>query len=285
MRRHLTFRCENATLVGTLDDAQGEVGLLIVSGGNEVRAGAWNGQALLAARLAARGVPVFRFDRRGVGDSEGDNAGFRQSAPDIVAAAGAFRTAAPGVRRVVAWGNCDAASALMLGSGLGLDGLILSNPWTYDPPPEQAGNTETPSGAALRAHYLRRLRDPAALLRVLRGNVSLGGLVRSLLGMARPTKLTALAREIAGGLAEFRGPAIILLAGRDRTAQAFRSGWPARDRRLAVHAEGSHSFVELEARKWLENNIYHFITSEFTGNVQGAAVDDVKWSDHGSAHG
>ena len=60
------------TLFGTLDKAPGKTGLLIVSGGNEIRIGAHRGMALLAQRLAARrdsGVPLRpagnrRFDGR-----------------------------------------------------------------------------------------------------------------------------------------------------------------------------------------------------------------------------
>jgi len=44
-RRHLTFTCKGEPLAGTLDDAPGKVGLLIVTGGNEIRAGAFSGQA------------------------------------------------------------------------------------------------------------------------------------------------------------------------------------------------------------------------------------------------
>ncbi len=124
-RRHLTFECEGSALVGTIDEAEGFAGLLIVSGGNELRSGAWSGQARLAARIAAQGFPVFRYDRRGVGDSEGGNGEFRSSGPDIAAALAAFRNAAPQVDRVVAFGNCDAASALMLTRGAGFDALIL----------------------------------------------------------------------------------------------------------------------------------------------------------------
>ena len=72
IRRHVSFACEGDTLVGTLDGpaegAAASTGLLLVTGGNETRAGAFSGQARLAVRLAAAGYPVWRFDRRGVGD-------------------------------------------------------------------------------------------------------------------------------------------------------------------------------------------------------------------------
>ena len=49
MRELISFPCEGDTLAGTLDDAPGATGLLIVSGGNEIRCGAHRGMALLAA--------------------------------------------------------------------------------------------------------------------------------------------------------------------------------------------------------------------------------------------
>lgn len=248
MRRiHLTFPCEGATLVGTLDAAPGETGLLIVTGGNELRSGPWASQAMLAARLAAAGHPVFRYDRRGVGDSSGPNLGFREEAADIAAALAAFREAAPQLTRIAAWGNCDAASALMLTGGAGCDGLILSNPWTIED-----DNNEAPP-EAIRAHYTRRLRDPRALLRLLSGKVSLRSLFASLRSALRPTPPpSSLAQDMAAGLARFAGPVAILLAERDRTAQAFKSGWPANDQRVLTCPGASHSFVEPAAREWLD---------------------------------
>ena len=140
MRGIVSFPCEGETLLGTLDAADGSTGVLIVSGGNEVRAGAHRAMAMLAEQLALRDVPVFRFDRRGVGDSGGENGGWESSAPDITAAAAAFRAEQPQLRRVVGFGNCDAATALALfGRAAGVEALVLANPWAGDddplPPP------------------------------------------------------------------------------------------------------------------------------------------------------
>src|SRR3546814_21149723 len=107
-----------------------DTGLLIVSGGNELRSGAHRGMAKLAARLARDGFPVFRFDRRGVCDSEGENGGFLSSGPDIADAVAAFLRASPGLRRIVPLGNWDGATALAhFPVGEEMSALLLANPW------------------------------------------------------------------------------------------------------------------------------------------------------------
>jgi exosortase A-associated hydrolase 1 len=253
-RRHLTFPCEGATLVGTLDtpDHGGAAasGLLLVSGGNELRCGAWAGQAQLAARIAAAGFPVFRFDRRGVGDSDGPNLGFRESARDIAAALAAFRAACPQLARVAGLGNCDAASALMLAQGAGLDSLLLSNPWTIEQ------DDAAPPPAAIRDHYRRRLADPAAFRRLLSGKVSLRSLFSSLRSAARkPPEPTTLAQDMARGIAGFAGPVTFLVAERDRTAQTFLAAWDQADPRIRRCPDASHSYVEAQARDWLADRV------------------------------
>lgn len=247
MRRHFAFRCEGSRLMATLDEAGGRTGLLLVSGGNEVRAGAWNGQARLAAHVAAQGHPVMRFDRRGVGDSEGENREFRSSAADLAAALAAFRRECPQVTGVVGFGNCDAASALMLTGGAGFDALVLSNPWTI----EDRG-AEAPA-EVVRAHYRRRLADPAAIRRLLTGNVSPGKLLRGLAAALRSTSggPAGLAAEAAQGLMTFNGPVRFLIAGRDRTGLAFLANWDKADPRIRTCADATHSYVETEAREWL----------------------------------
>jgi exosortase A-associated hydrolase 1 len=251
-----TFACGSRTLVGTLDIAPGRTGLLIVSGGNEIRSGAFGGQADMAARIARAGFPVFRFDRRGIGDSEGENRGFRHAAKDIAAALDAFRAMAPQITRVVALGNCDAASALMLAGGAGCDGLILSNPWTIEQDAATGAADDTPPPAAIRSRYLEKLKNPREVIRLVSGGVNLrklaGGLIRALTPQPPPSSL---AQEMAAGLASFTGPVRILLATADRTAQVFEAAWDAADPRILRCQGAGHAYVAPEHRDWLEAQI------------------------------
>ncbi|MEQ5786526.1 hydrolase 1, exosortase A system-associated [Erythrobacter sp. NFXS35] len=255
-RLPLSFGCGQLHLAATLDTAPGTTGLLIVSGGNEIRSGAFSGQAHLAARIARAGFPVFRFDRRGVGDSEGENRGFRHSAKDIAAAIEAFRAITPNVTRVVAFGNCDAASALMLAGGEGLAGLVLSNPWTIEQEADGEPADTAPPPAAIRARYLEKLKNPREVARLLGGGVNLGklarGLIRSVAAAGEPSDL---AKEMREGLARFDGDVRILLATADRTAQVFAAAWDASDPRIRRCEGAGHAYVEPEHRDWLQAQI------------------------------
>jgi len=254
----MTFPCAGETLFGTLDEAPGRTGLLIVSGGNEIRIGAHRGMALLAQKLAARGVPVFRFDRRGIGDSTGENAGFRSSCPDIGCAAATF-SAETGIERLVAFGNCDAATALALfGPTAGIDRLILANPWVIE------AADDLPPAAAIRARYAEKLADPREWLRLARGGVNLRKLAGGLVKVAQtPSQVeNGLATQFATALAASQIDTTILLAARDNTAIAFRDAWE-RPEFKALRAgvavmtcdTASHSFAGTTDAVWLEEQI------------------------------
>lgn len=264
IRKHVSFVCEGQQLVGSLDMAAGRTGLLIVSGGNELRSGPWSSQAQIAAKASLAGFPVFRFDRRGTGDSEGDNRGFNNAAADISAAINAFLAHLPTLKRIVAFGNCDAASALMLSGGEGFAAMVLANPWTFEPEPEPAAEPDhdpEPAQPAslpsvLRRHYRKRLSNPRALWRLLTGKVQLRPMATSLVKALNPEPApTSLAQQMAAGLARFDGPSAILLAENDRTAQAFLTHWDQADPRLRICPDASHSFVEPQARIWLQGQI------------------------------
>ncbi|MEO9133067.1 MAG: hydrolase 1, exosortase A system-associated [Sphingomonas sp.] len=238
-------------MVGTLDTSDGSTGLLIVSGGNEVRVGAHRGMASLAARLAAGGTPVFRYDRRGIGDSSGENRGFLESAPDIAAAAATF-AAETGIRRMVAFGNCDAATALAFFHGVaGIDSLVLANPWVV----ESGG--DLPPAAAIRARYAERLRDPRTLGRLLRGGINLRKLSSGLSKVfaEKSEADTALTERFIAALDGSATPATIILASRDATALAFMDAIKAVKINADIHRldTGSHSFAREPDQAALES--------------------------------
>jgi exosortase A-associated hydrolase 1 len=253
MRKLIAFPCVGATLVGSLDEAAGSTGLLIVSGGSEIRCGAHRGMALLGQQLAEAGYPVFRYDRRGVGDSTGENLGWRESAPDIAAAAATFSAEVPQLRRLVAFGNCDAATALALFHRVAaIDALVLANPWAV----EQTDSL--PPAAAIRARYAERLRDPHEWRRLLTGGVSLRKLASGLWKISADDseESSGLATELIAALGNASLPVTLLLAERDNTAIAFASAWQhatALPARYSVERRdtASHSFASPEDKAWL----------------------------------
>src|SRR4051794_26243073 len=205
MRRLLSFDCEGAALGASLDSADGSTGLLIVTGGTQTRIGSHRMFERLAAALAAAGWPCPRFDRRGVGDSEGEDPDFRGNGPDLAAAAAAFRREQPQLTRLLGFGLCDGASALALhGKAAGLDGHILVNPWFVE---AEAGE---PAAAAIRARYKDQLTSLAGWKRLLSGSISYRKLLK---GIARivASRPSSLAGEIAAAMVKARLPAQLVL--------------------------------------------------------------------------
>lgn len=258
MRRPLSFALDRARLAATLDEGPRDTGLLIVTGGVQSRIGAHRGFAQLASAVAAQAFPVFRFDRRGIGDSEGEDPGFGASGPDIIAAATEFRRLCPQLRRIVGFGLCDAASALALfHADAGIDALLLANPWVVEP------TSVLPPPAAIRRRYAERLTSRRGWSQLLRGSVDLRKAARGLLAAAA-SRESGLARRVADALAAGGAPVTILLASGDATAIAFESEYRkpifARLRasgRALVETlpSGSHSFARPEEGAWLARTV------------------------------
>lgn len=223
MRRLLTFPCEAATLGATLDAGGGTVGLLMVTGGSQARIGSHRMYERLTKVLSEQGISSLRFDRRGIGDSEGEDPGYRGSLPDLTAAIAAFRREAPGIERLFGFGLCDGATALVLhGDAIGLDGVILVNPWLVE------AGADAPPAAAVRAHYKERLLSLEGWKRLLSGAVDMRKLWRGIARLFRPEDAT-LATETATALRRHRLPAYVILAAGDATAIAARSAMKSHD--------------------------------------------------------
>jgi exosortase A-associated hydrolase 1 len=236
LRDVISLSCEGEHLLATIDGPpDATIGWLFVIGGSQTRVGPHRLYERLAARLAEAGQAVIRFDRRGIGDSSGIDAGYLESGLDIRAAMGALRENFPKLRSILGFGLCDGASAIAMVAPA-LSGAVLANPWVVEPV------DDLPPAAAIRGHYRRRLLDPHAWLRLLRGGVDLGKLVRGL-KRSRAREDDSLARRFADGMPK---ASWIVLAEGDGTAQAFASAWKdiKADAKILSVPTASHSFAD-----------------------------------------
>lgn len=235
VQRALSFQCHEDRLYAILSWPEQPIsrGVLIVVGGPQYRAGSHRQFALLARSLASDGIPVMRFDYRGMGDSEGDARNFATVDDDVRAAVDQFFQSAPALQEVVIWGLCDAASAALFYAHQDprVTGLVLLNPWV-----------RTESGiakATLKHYYLERLAQPQFWKKILIGRfdyVAAGKSFAHLVGdavldkkkMSRPAHKVADAAEDASlpermfdGLQRFKGKVLFILSGDDLTAREF----------------------------------------------------------------
>ncbi|MDY0747268.1 hydrolase 1, exosortase A system-associated [Paucibacter sp. R3-3] len=221
----LNFDCEGERLIGIMaepDSMPAEVGVIIIVGGPQYRAGSHRQFTLLARHLATNGFAALRFDYRSMGDSPGESRDFLGIRADIAAAIAALVSARPTVKRVALWGLCDAASAALLYLDTTRDsrvsGLVLLNPWVR--------SAATLAQVHVKHYYWKRLREPEFWRKLLRGGVGLKALrtLSSNLRLARSATATdsrSFQSRMADGLEGFAGEVLLILSGDDLTAKEF----------------------------------------------------------------
>lgn len=235
VERGLCFQCQETALCGILSMPKnaGKRGVLFVVGGPQYRAGSHRQFTLLARQLATEGIPVMRFDYRGMGDSDGDAREFTSIDDDVRAAVDCFFREAPEINEVVLWGLCDAASAALFYAHQDkrISGLVLLNPWV-----------RTEQGVAkayLKHYYLARLLDRQLWRKIITGQFAFFAAAQSFMQqIARltfPKKILPqdradeasslvaidLPKKMADGLRLFKGRTLFILCGNDLTAQEF----------------------------------------------------------------
>lgn len=226
----VSFDCADQPLFGVLSRparARSNIGVLIVVGGPQYRVGSHRQFVLLARHLAQSGYCVLRFDYRGMGDSAGEPQPFDAIDPDIGAATNALMAACPELKSVCLWGLCDAASAAMMyaPSDSRITGLALLNPWIR--------SEATMARTYLRHYYTERMLSREFWRKLFSDAFSPLESARSLLGtFARAVKPPRAASSSGArgapfqarmlqGLERYRGPVLLMLSGRDLTAQEF----------------------------------------------------------------
>ena len=232
----LLFECQGEQLPGILHqaDAAAKLGVLLVVGGPQYRVGSHRQFVLLARYLAGQGIPVMRFDVRGMGDAEGLARKFSAIDEDIAAAVDCFLMSSPQLRGVVIWGLCDAASAALFYAYQDdrIKGLVLLNPWVF-----------TEQGAAktyLKHYYWQRLTSLDFWRKVFSLRFNYAESIASLLALLRRASRkktgTASPNRALGKVDEqlplpermrecwkrFTHPVLLILSGRDLTADEFR---------------------------------------------------------------
>jgi exosortase A-associated hydrolase 1 len=227
----VTFNCRDACLYGiaSIPEHAARRGVLVVVGGPQYRVGSHRQFTLLARSLAEQGIPAMRFDYRGMGDSAGEPRTFEDVQHDLRAAVDHFTATVPGMEEVVIWGLCDAASAAMFyaAGDKRVCGLVLLNPWVR--------TTGGHAKATLKHYYLDRLLQPALWRKIFSGRFDYRGALRSftkLLGAAtgkadpqaqagQAVADAPLPDRMLAGMTNFKGKVLLILSGRDLTAQEF----------------------------------------------------------------
>jgi exosortase A-associated hydrolase 1 len=202
------FNCQGSSLVGIIDVPERPLarGVLLLADGAQYRVGAHRQFTLLSRALAVRGIPVMRFDRRGMGDSEGAAGGADALDDDIRAALREFFGHVPEMKEVVLLGLGDGASAAALyaGGDERVRGLVLLNP--------DVGVADLESRAP-RTAALARLLEVGFWKKVAAGRHERGPAPAPQRGPAVQDAAAPLSQRVAASLAAFRGKVLVVLGG------------------------------------------------------------------------
>lgn len=221
------FECEGCRLVGIVTQPASpiDIGVVIIVGGPQYRAGSHRQFTLLARHLADHHIASIRFDYRGMGDSEGERQDFNDIGPDIHAAIDTLLARSGAIGRIALWGLCDAAtaSASYAHSDTRVEQLILLNPWITHPE----------ARTRIKKYYPQRLVQSSFWAKLFSRDINILAAAKNLLRDVRSACQTPAERDLLplsemnsrmlNGLENFNRSTVIITGERDLTGQSFRA--------------------------------------------------------------
>lgn len=250
----LVYQCSGDTVYGILhhpDKLEITTGVVIVVGGPQYRVGSHRQFVELARGLAEQGIPVFRFDCRGMGDSSGEFPGFEDLDMDIQQAIDVFVKHRPELNKIVLWGLCDGASAACFYAPTDqrIAGLCLANPWVRT----EEGEAE----AFLKHYYLSRILSKAFWQKLFSGRFHLLKSAKGLLHNIKRSKgRDAIGKDTSEGVSlpvrlfndlfRYQGRLMFVISGNDLTAAEFMDSVDKNKKRKKLLAASSSHFVSMK---------------------------------------
>jgi exosortase A-associated hydrolase 1/exosortase A-associated hydrolase 2 len=236
------FSCRGDNLMGVFHPSKtpSTKGVVLVVGGPQYRVGSHRQFVHIARRIAASGIPLLRFDYRGMGDSEGSFRGFESVDDDIFCAVDQLQVLAPDVKDIVLVGLCDAATAASFYAPTDsrVAGIVMLNPWVR--------SVEGEARTLLKHYYLRRLVNIQFWQKMLGGKPDVMASIKSFMSnvkkaagvspetspedinvqeMESPSVAfapdNALSLRMKSSLANYSGKLLLILSGNDLTAAEF----------------------------------------------------------------
>jgi len=239
--------------------SRARLGLVMVVGGAQYRVGSHRLYWQLARYLASAGIPVLRFDCRGLGDSSGEWLGFEQIQADINVAINQIMAAHGQLDGVLLWGLCDGASAALLSLAEQplVKGAILVNPWLE--------SHSSQARVMLRHYYRRRLFSADLWRKIGSGAFSPVASWRSFIAIWRqrkpsdPVSDDDLQSRLRRALLQHAAQVEIIVAANDLTARTFMDWFSAQNQRdttlssipLHIIANADHTFSYPDQRRQL----------------------------------
>ena len=167
-----------------------------------------------------------------MGDSTGSPRSFEHLASDIEAAIDGLLSHTPRLQRVVLWGLCDGASALLLyladRNDPRIAGAVVANPWVR--------GEQTQARTKLKHYYVQRLLSAGFWRKMFSGRIRLGAVTEfwsTARAVASPSATRSVRRKaLSEGHSAYvdrmtlaatsgRVPLLLMLSGQDYTAREF----------------------------------------------------------------